>query len=80
MPFCVLGVSQWIIVQGCVCLRNQIQKECVVIDEEDSVLKFHQPGDINQSSAVINNRVIRSLFPQQLEELFFLFLRPLLWF
>lgn len=34
------------------------------IEEEDSVLKLHQQREINQSPAVINNRVIRSLFPQ----------------
>lgn len=62
MLFCVLGVSQWIIVHVCVCLK----KMCLAAftEEEESVLKLHQHREINQSSAVINNRVIRSLFPQ----------------
>lgn len=65
MLFCVLGVSQWIIVHVCayVCVY---EKMCLAafIEEEESVLKLHQHREINQSCAVINNRVIRSLFPQ----------------
>ena len=59
--FCVLGVLQWIIVHECVCVFDY-KKMCLaaVIEEEDSVLKLHQHREINQSSAVINNRVIRS--------------------
>lgn len=72
MPFCVLGVSQWIIVHECACVcvfvclntkRKKIKCLAAFIEEEESVLKLHQRREINQSSAVINNRVIRSLFP-----------------
>lgn len=51
----------------CVCVfQYERKKKCLAafIEEEESVLKLHQHGEINQSSAVINNRVIRSLFPQ----------------
>lgn len=63
MLFCVLGVLQWIIahVCACVCLSTKRKKHlAAVIEEEESVLKLHQHREINQSSAVINNRVIRS--------------------
>lgn len=48
------------------CIRIQ-KKKCLLqpfIEEEESVLKLHQHKEINQSCAIINNRVIRSLFPQ----------------
>lgn len=67
MLFCVLGVSQWIIVRVCVCVFEYKKKKCLLqpfIEEEESVLKLHQHKEINQSCAIINNRVIRSLFPQ----------------
>lgn len=40
--------------------EDQKMHLAVVIEEEDSVLKLHQHREINQSCAVINNRVIRS--------------------
>lgn len=47
-----------------VCVFVYLKKKCLAAfaEEKDSVLKLHQHRGINQSSAVINNRVIRSLF------------------
>lgn len=66
MLFCVLGVCRNGSLCTSVCLCIRTQKKCLAsfIEEEDSVLKLHQHREINQSSAVINNRVIRSLFPR----------------
>lgn len=38
---------------------------CLAAFIEEEELKLHQHKEINQSCAVINNRVIRSLVPQQ---------------
>lgn len=66
--FCVLGASQWINVHvyACVSIRKPRKRKklhpAAFIEEKE--LKLHQHKEINQSCAVINNGVIRSLVPQ----------------
>lgn len=54
---------------ACVCAHERVstrtQKKCLASFIKGEQLKLHQHKEINQSRAVINNRVIRSLVPQQ---------------
>lgn len=52
----------------CACVRAcllEYKKMCLAAFIEEEELKLHQHKEINHSCAVINNRVIRSLVPQQ---------------
>lgn len=60
---CIRCVAMDHCARVCICLFECKKKKkhlIAVMEEEDSVLKLHQHREINQSSAVINNRVIRS--------------------